>query len=115
MRDRHLARADKLFRPIAPMPLGRSRGVPLRRILLMDLRLLRFPPHGAGLFPPTHWRQHVRTSMPSLLDLLAIGVAPRDLPRSVQNSVQFLPIYIDPLTRLHATVPSSSRNRFVSG
>jgi len=55
--------------------------------------------------------------MQGALEFVAIGVAQRRLPGSVQHPVQFLQVHIDTASfgGLHPTSPSSSRNRFVSG
>ena len=108
--------AAKRLRSVAPVS-GLRGNVDIRLSAIAGFRVLWFFQHSAGLLRIARRRQHRRQGMQGALEFVAISLAQRRIPGSVQHPVQFIQVHIDtePFGGLHPTSPSSSRNRFVSG
>ena len=113
MRHRHLRGPGVGRRRRAPMPVGRLlRGC--RRFRRRGAVLARIH-HRAGLLRAAPGGQDGYQRVQRSLDLVAIRLAQRRLPRLVQQLVQFAEVDVDasPLHRLAA--PNNSRNRRCKG
>src|SRR5262249_12583000 len=108
--------ATECLSPVSPVSLGRRCRALIRLRAGILSWIFRFRQHGVRLFRISWPYQHRSEGVQSCFDLLAIGFAQRGLAGSVQDPVQLVQVHIHTAAvGGHATLPSSSRNRFVNG